>query len=134
VEIQRRERTQGGRRLLWNLAYGDAAAKEGRAILDDAQYTHVREQFELMAEFENPRSVQVLDVQPIDDFFELRDKGGILRKLNLRVYFGILEESRTIVVVGCYKKEEDSKLPVHVRLRMKNRLRIAKVKIGGGTS
>jgi len=111
MEIRRREGKTGTdeHTKAWALAYLDVAAKEGRKILDDDQYAHVVQQFEALATEQVPSMVAYADVKPIEDFFELRDKGGVLGQINLRVYFAIVGEQHTLVVLGCYKKEDEGK-------------------------
>lgn len=76
-----------------------------------------------MAAESDPRKPALSDVRSIENYFELRDKGGVLGKLNVRVYFAVIECSKTIVVLGCYKKEAEDKTPQYIRSRMRNRLR-----------
>lgn len=111
---------------LWQLLYYVAAEKEGRAKLDEDQYFHLVQQFELLAEYEIPQSVQFLDIRPIDEFFELREKGGLFRKINVRVYFSIFSDLKIILVLGFDKKEEEGQTALHIVNRMKGRHRGAR--------
>lgn len=94
--------------------------------MSDDQYAHAVESFDQLACEQNPRLSATQDVRPIDDFFELRDKGGILGKINLRVYFAVFDEQKLLVVLGCRKKEEENQVPSFVVAKMRNRLRVAK--------
>lgn len=123
MEIRQARTKEAEGSAQWALNYLDVAAKEGHKILNDDQYEHVRQQFLLLAEEKNPHSVKFVDVLPIEDYFELRDKGGILGKINIRVYFAIVDEARTIVVLGCYKKEDEGQTPARVKVRMRTRMR-----------
>ena len=104
----------------------DVAAEDARKFLSETQYSHAVQQFETLATGADPRRSQMQDVRAVEDFFELRDKGGVLGRVNLRVYFAVLEDRRMILVLGCDKKEQDGKMATHMRIRMRNRLRIAK--------
>ena len=64
-----------------------------------------------------------VDVKSIEDYHELRDKGGVLGKINFRAYFFIDKVSRLIVVLGSDKKEEDGQTSQVVKIRMRFRLR-----------
>ena len=63
-------------------------------------------------------------MRPIDDFFEVRDKGGVLGKINVRVFFFIEFKSRTIVVLGAIKKENEGQTPGPTKLTMRRRMRL----------
>ncbi len=115
-------RMQAGR---WTLAYFDAAAADGRRFLTEEQYWYVVGQLEQLGDEDDPTHPLTVDVRPIEDYHELRDKGGILGKINLRVYFWVATEHRTIVVLGSVKKEAEGKVPSHVKIRMRNRKREA---------
>jgi len=110
---------------LWNLGYLDAAEKDARKFLSDDQYSYVVELFDQLACEQNPRLSNTQDVRPIDQFFELRDKGGILGKINLRVYFGVFDDEKLLIALGCRKKEEEHQVPSFVIAKMRNRFRVA---------
>ena len=120
-----------GATALWELAYLDAANSDARKILDEDQYAHVIGLFDLLAAEENPRLPRTVDVRSIDAFYELRDKGGILGRLNIRVYFAVFDRQRLILVLGCMKKEQEKKTPPYVITTMRNRLRHAKGALSG---
>ncbi|MFW6125410.1 MAG: hypothetical protein ACOC46_04610, partial [Pirellulales bacterium] len=56
-------------------------------------------------------------------FYELQDEGGILGKLNVRVFFGIDDHRRSIVVLGAIKKESDGATPRGTVVTMNRRWR-----------
>lgn len=114
----------------WELRYLEAAAGEARKILDDDHYRHVVEQFDVLACEPDPRRPATQDVKKIEDFFELREKGGRLRNINLRVYFSVEDEHNTIVVLCVYKKEDEGRAPVRITKRVKVRLKHARAVLG----
>lgn len=123
MEIKRRgapSRTQAPE-LGWQLAYLDVAAKEGRRFLTDAQYSHAVGLCDQLATEGDPRRPVGLDVRRVEDFFELRDKGNVLGKINLRLYFTVIDQM--IVVLGCQKKEAEGKTPGYIKIQMRNRMR-----------
>lgn len=63
-------------------------------------------------------------VREIEFFYEIRDKGGVLRKLNVRVFFFVRKETRTIVVLGAIKKENNGPTPTGDRVSMRRRMRL----------
>lgn len=128
---ERTLRNKDGEKHGWRLLYLEAAAREGRKILDDIQYAYVLEAFDEIALARDPKSPETHDVVPIYDFFEFRDKGGHLGKINLRVYFSVHEEVRSIVVLSTYKKEDEGKTPARIVRRAKNRLRQVKQLLQG---
>ena len=123
MEIRRKATKPSPEAAIWSLAYVDVAAKEGKRILDETQYAHALQQIEELARADDPRRPATLDVKSIERFFELRDKGGVLGRINLRVYFAVLDDSHTIIVLGCYKKEDEGQLPTRIKVRIRNRLR-----------
>lgn len=110
---------------LWRLGYLDVAAKDAKKFLTEDQYAHAVQLFDVLAADVNPRTSQALEIESIEDLFELKDKGGILGKINLRVYFAVIDERHLILALGAYKKEDDGKTPSHIRVRIRNRLRVA---------
>ncbi len=109
----------------WTLAYLDVAEKDGTSFLDPDQYAHAVSLFDDLASESNPRISDRQSVKKIDEFYELRDKGGILRKINLRVFFAVLDEKKLILVLGSIKKEDEGAVPNYIVRKMRNRLREA---------
>lgn len=110
---------------VWTLSYVDAVDRDANKFLDADQISHVIQQFESLAYEVDPTHPATQSVEPIDIFYELRDKGGILGKINFRGFFAVLQSTRTILVLGCFKKEAEDKTPGYIVARMRNRLRLA---------
>lgn len=110
----------------WELGYLEVAEKEARKLLTNDQYVHALELFDDLAYETDPTKSQTQDVRKIENFYELRDKGGILGNINLRVYFTIIGNKRLILALAVYKKEEEDQTPEYVKIRVRNRLRVAK--------
>jgi hypothetical protein len=64
----------------------DLSTQEAREFLTDAQYSHVAQQFRQLCREAEPTTSDLVDVRPIDDFHEMRDKGGPLGRINVRVF------------------------------------------------
>ncbi len=92
-------------------------------FLDEAQYQHLAIQFRELAGEADPTHSKLVSIDKIEDFYELRDKGGILGHINVRVFFGIDDASRAIVVLGAIKKEKQGATPVGDKVRMRRRWR-----------
>ena len=114
----------------WSPWYFEASAKEARKILTGVQYEYVKEQILLLCEEDNPGQPprSVADVRPIEQYFELRDKHGLLGKINLRVFYCLLEELNYLVVLGVWKKEEEHQTPPRIKVRMRRRMKKAETK------
>jgi len=106
----------------WVVVILEVAKKEGRKILSDFQYDHVVEILKRLVHFGNAEEVSDLKIEPIESFYELKEKGGILGRINLRVYFGTIPEEGELVVAKTYKKEDDGSAPRHVILVVEDRL------------
>src|SRR4051812_2575239 len=108
--------------LLWDLKYWPAAAAETE-FLTPQQYWHEAEQLREAARCEDPCTCETLDIRKFGDgIWELRDKGGCLGKINLRVYFHLDTAHRAIVVLGVLKKEDECQLRQSVVVRIERRL------------
>lgn len=110
----------------WKLGYLDAVERDARKFLTSDQYAHVVGLFEQLAAESDPTKSKTQDVRKIEDFYELRDKGGILGKINVRVYFTVIENVRLILALHVCKKEAEGQTPSHVKLCVRNRLRVAR--------
>lgn len=99
----------------------EVAREEAMAFLDEGQYAHVVGLFQELAREIDPTRPESLRVEKVEDFFELKDKGGVLGKINLRVFF--IVTGRSIVVLCAIKKEADGQTPMWAKIRTRYRLR-----------
>src|SRR4051794_11182375 len=81
----------------WNVEIFDQAYDAAMAFLDEDQYSHMVAQVQELARQDDPTHSETVDVRPIEDSYEIRDKGGILQRLNVRIFFFVHKSSRTIV-------------------------------------
>lgn len=109
---------------LWNVEVLTQAYSEARHFLTEPQYKHLSRQIRELARQEDPTHSETIDIRAIDNFFELRDKGGILRKINARVFFSCIKESRTIIILGAVKKENEGSIPSGDKFTINRRLRL----------
>jgi hypothetical protein len=97
--------------------------QEVMKFVNENQYCHLALQFKELAREADPSHPLTADVDAIEDFFELRDKGGILGGLNVRIFFLLDKEKSRIVVLGGIKKQNDGPTPVGAKIRMRRRTR-----------
>lgn len=118
--------TAGSQRLEARTAYQtvvvlNIAAKEGGDELTPGQYLHVKDLVKQLVGFGRQEYESQLRIEKFGDFWELKEKGGVLGKKNIRVYFKDNIAENEIVVLSTYKKEDDGQAPDHIRIRLKNR-------------
>ena len=97
--------------FLWNVFLLDCMVGEAKKLFNAAQHAHIVEQIKELARAKQPSHPISLSVDQIEDYHELREKGGVLGKLNVRVFFGLDKEQRAIVILGVIKKEKDGPTP-----------------------
>lgn len=107
----------------WSVWILDLAFKEAREVLNDDQYRHVAVQFQDLSREQDPTHSTTCDVRAIEDFFELRDWGGVLGGLNLRVFYGVDKLRRAIVVLGTIVKQNNGPTPLGDKIRLRRRWR-----------
>jgi hypothetical protein len=96
---------------------------EAREFLTIGQYVHVTDFVKQLVGFGRKDYDRTMRIEEIQGFWELKEKGSVLGKINLRVYFTYVSESNKIVILSAYKKEDDGAAPPHIILRLKERLR-----------
>jgi len=107
--------------FLWNAWILGCSQDEAAKFLNEAQYQHLALQVQALAEEVSPSHSQTCSIDAIEDFFELRDWGGILHPFNVRVFFGIDKDRKAVVVLGVLAKQNNGTTPVGDRLRMRRR-------------
>lgn len=108
----------------WNVDELGQSHDEAMAFLNEDQYEHLSRQVREVAKEEDPGHCSTVDVRQIEDFYEIREKGGVLRKLNVRICFSVYMPTRTIVILGVIKKENEGQTPTGVRFTMRRRMRL----------
>jgi hypothetical protein len=100
------------------------AAKEGSGELSDGQYLHVKDLLKQLVGFGRREFESQLRIEKFGEFWELKEKGGVLGKKDIRVYFKEHVEKNEIVILSTYKKEDDGQVPGYIRIRLKSRWRM----------
>lgn len=99
----------------------ESAVREARGMLNDGQYWHVADIVKRLVWFGSPEQLADLRIAPIEGFHELKLKGHLLGKINLRIYFADLSAQNEIVVLKTYKKEEEHQVGRHIILNLEDR-------------
>ena len=110
----------------WSVWILNVAFDEAVGFLSPVQYEHLAMQFRELAAQKDPThsdSISVRCMSP-EDYYELRDKGGILGNINTRGFFGVDKGGRAIVVLGSIKKQNDGPTPKGDIIRIRRRWRI----------
>ena len=108
----------------WNVDLFEQAFEEASEILDEEQYDSIADEVRELARQSDPTHSQTVDVRSVEDLFEVRAKGGILGKLNIRVFYFVNKPTRKIIVLGVIKKENNGPTPTGDKLRMRRRKRL----------
>jgi hypothetical protein len=108
---------------LWHVGYLSVARDEAMDFLSEEQYAHAVDLVKALASEPDPSHPSMVTVEAVDDFFELKDKGGVLGKINLRVYFMIDRQAKVLCILAAIKKEAEGQTPTWVKIRVRNRLR-----------
>jgi hypothetical protein len=107
----------------WSVGLLSFALDEATDCLTSAGYRHLEMQVKELATLDQPSNSPTVDVRPIEDFYEIRDKGGPLGNTNIRVFFGIDAPHRALIVLGVIKKQNSGKTPLGDKVRMRRRWR-----------
>jgi phage-related protein len=107
----------------WSVLILDQAFEEARNFLNDPQRSHMAMTVKELARQDDPTHSVTVDVRPVEDFHEIRDKGGILGNINVRVFYFVSKANRSIVILGAINKKNDGKTPEGDKIRMRRRIR-----------
>lgn len=108
---------------LWSVHYLASARDEAMSFLNEVQYAHVADLVRALASESNPARPMTVTVEAVEDFYELKDKGGVLGKINLRVFFTVNQAEKVILILAAIKKEDDGKTPIWAKTKVRYRLR-----------
>ena len=107
---------------LWSVKYLSLASDEAGKFLTDGEYGNVVDHVRALAREDDPTRPKTVSVDRVEDVHELRIKGGLLRKKNVRLFF-FVASGRDIVILGCIKKENDGPTPPATKKLMNVRKR-----------
>jgi hypothetical protein len=107
----------------WGVDILDEGFHEVMKFASDCQYCHLALQFKELAREIDPSHPQTASVDAVEDFYGLRDKGGVLGGMNVRIFFVLDKQKSCIVVLGGIKKQNDGPTPIGAKIRMRRRAR-----------
>ena len=107
----------------WHCLGLDECHDDAKKKLTDAEHGHVKHLARTLAQEQNPTHSELCDVKAIEDFFELRDKGGVLGKKNIRLFFGMDKKRGAIVLLGLELKKNDGATLQSVKIKIRRRWR-----------
>ena len=107
----------------WSVGVLDVVQRDTKSLLSEAQYWHMVDQVKSLAREEDPTHPVTVDVDQLGDLYELRDKGGVLGKVNVRVFFLVDRKREAIVTLGIIKKEKEGPTPEATKITMHRRMR-----------
>ncbi len=109
----------------WSVWILDLAFDEVMHFLEERQYQHMALQVQELAGQADPTHSSTVSVRKLtgESFWEIRDKGGVLGGVNVRVFFGVDKRHRAIVVLGGIKKQDDGATPVGTIATVRRRWR-----------
>lgn len=103
----------------------DLVFHEARGFLSAAQYEHAACLMKDLADEDDPTHSTRQRVDAIENYHELKDKGGVLGKINLRIFFYVhrLPDNPLILVLGAINKGNEGQTSQAVKIRIRRRLR-----------
>jgi hypothetical protein len=108
----------------WAVKILDIAHDEARQFPNDDQYGHMASQVRQLAREPDPTHSPTQSVDAIEDYHELRDKGGVLGGMNVRVFFFLDKPRSSLVALGAIRKQNDGPTPKGDKIRMGRRKRL----------
>lgn len=107
----------------WNVFTLDIGYRQANKAFNGDQYAHIVMQIQDLAREHDPSHSQTADIDAIEDFYELRDSGGVLGAKNARCFFGIDHDHRALVFLGAIHKQNNGHTPAGTRITMRRRWR-----------
>ncbi|HZZ29328.1 MAG TPA: hypothetical protein VFE46_15130 [Pirellulales bacterium] len=98
--------------------------REGRDVLTDGQYLHIKDHLKELTGFGARKFTTQLRIAPFEEFWELKEKGGVLGRKNIRIYFFHDTDDSDIILLMTDKKENDGQASPSIKYILRNRLRL----------
>lgn len=108
----------------WSVVSLQFVRKERAKLFTELESNHIADVVRQLAKEESPPLSELVDVRGIEDFYEIRDKGGPLGTKNVRVFFGLDKEDRSIVLLGAILKQNNGNTPLGDIIRIRRRWRL----------
>ena len=108
----------------YRVGYLEKAKREGKKLLSAIQYAYAVRQAARLRDWDDKEEMSLLRIEPVESFYELKLKGNVLGRTNIRVFFAVFGDPiYRAVVLGVYQKDEEGDLPSHIVISMRNRKR-----------
>lgn len=107
----------------WSVAIIDLVYEEAVPLLTEVGYAHMSLQMRELAKQEDPTRSDLIDVQAVDDFYEIRDHGSPFGGRNVRLFFGTDKGNRVLIPLGVIVKQNNGPTPLGDKIRMGRRWR-----------
>lgn len=108
----------------WGVIVLDAAYREAIKVLGTgAKYDHAKGLVRELASHLDPTHSESVDVVAVYEFFEIRDWGGILYPVNLRIYLHVDYKNHRIVIL-CVDDKKSQNLKIAIKERVERRQRM----------
>ena len=107
----------------WSVGLMNFVVEEAMGILNPAGYQHMAMQVRELARQADPSHSPTVDVKPIEEFYEISDKGGVYGGANVRLFFGVDKTARVLIPLGAIKKQNNGQTPQGDKIRMRSRWR-----------
>lgn len=111
----------------WTVLFLSIAGNElFECFPEPGQQEHIADQIKDLAQHPDPTHSDTLDIERVETFFELKDKGGSLGpKANLRVYFDrVIKPYKAIRLLGVDNKKKMGPISIHMKDRVSRRQRL----------
>lgn len=107
----------------WSVGILDIAFEEAMNVLGPSGYGHFALQVKELAFQEDPKHSDTIDVRPVEDVMEIRDHGGVLGNVNVRVFYGVDNGRRNLIVLSVIKKQNNGPTPLGDKVTIRRRWR-----------
>ena len=107
----------------WGVLVFREAYAESKQICSKIQRDHLRDVVKILASEKDPTHSVMVDVEKVEDFYEIRDKGGTLGQLNIRLFFHLDKKNKEIVIVRTIHKQNNGPTPKADKILIAYRIR-----------
>lgn len=107
----------------WTIISLASVRREAEKCLTESERCHLRDIISELAYEVTPSHAKTCSVDQVEDFYELREKGGPLGSKNVRVFFGLDDATKSIVLLGVTLKQNDGGTLNATKILMRNRWR-----------
>lgn len=107
----------------WGVVVLDLAHRESSRLLTAPQQSHMRQQVRELARHIDPTHSETISIDKVEEFYEMRDRGGVLGGKNVRLFYGIDDFQRSVCVLGVIIKQNNGPTPLGDKVRMRCRWR-----------